>query len=78
MEMIGYLGKKVDLTCKDGKQFSGYIFDVLDAEDSDIGRDCVDIDPIDSDCIIEIPVDDMTIKERKYLLKELRALKEVL
>ena len=35
MEMIGYLGKKVDLTCKDGKQFSGYIFDVLDAE---IGR----------------------------------------
>ena len=34
MEMIGYLGKKVDLTCKDGKQFSGYIFDVLDAEDS--------------------------------------------
>ena len=74
MKMIGYLGKKVDLTCKDGKQFSGYIFDVLDAEDSD----CVDIDPIDSDCIIEIPVDDMTIKERKYLLKELRALKEVL
>ena len=59
MEMIGYLGKKVDLTCKDGKQFSGYIFDVLDAEDSDIGKDCVDIDPIDSDCIIEIPVDDI-------------------
>lgn len=59
MEMIGYLGKKVDLTCKDGKQFSGYIFDVLDAEDSDIGKDCVDIDPIDSLCIIEIPVDDI-------------------
>ena len=59
MKMIGYLGKKVDLTCKDGKQFSGYIFDVLDAEDSDIGKDCVDIDPIDSDCIIEIPVDDI-------------------
>ena len=59
MDMIGYLGKKVDLTCKDGKQFSGYIFDVLDAEDSDIGKDCVDIDPIDSDCIIEIPVDDI-------------------
>lgn len=59
MEMIGYLGKKVDLTCKDGKQFSGYVFDVLDAEDSDIGKDCVDIDPIDSLCIIEIPVEDI-------------------
>ena len=28
MDMIGFLGKKVDLVCNDGKQFSGYVFDV--------------------------------------------------
>lgn len=31
MRMIGYLGKKVDIVCKDGKQFSGYVSDVSDS-----------------------------------------------
>ena len=59
MDMIGFLGKKVDVKCSDGKLFSGHVFDVLDAEDSDIGVECVDIAPLDSDCIIEIASKDI-------------------
>lgn len=59
MNMIGYLGKKVDLTCVDGKKFSGYVFDVLDAEDSGIGKECIDLDPLDGMYVIAIPVDEI-------------------
>ena len=60
MAMIGYLGKKVDLICKDGKKFSGYVFDVLDAEDSEIGSDCIEIAPLDREAIIVIACDDIS------------------
>ncbi len=59
MDMIGYLGKKVDLKLKDGKRFSGYVADVSDAEDSDIGCDSVDIFPIDEQIIRVLAVDDI-------------------
>ena len=59
MHMIDYLGKKVELICKDGKKFSGYVFDVVDAEDSDIGSDCIEIAPMDREVIIVISVDDI-------------------
>ena len=59
MEMTGFLGKKVDLTCKDGKKFSGHVFDILDAEDSDIGADCIDIALLDSLSIVEIAKKDI-------------------
>ena len=57
--MTGYLGKKVDLTCADGKKYSGYIFDVLDAEESGIGKECVDLSPLDVMHLIAIPIDDI-------------------
>ena len=57
--MTGYLGKKIDLTCSDGKKFSGYVFDIIDAEDSEIAKDCIAIDPLDKLVAIEIPVDDI-------------------
>ncbi len=59
MRMIGYLGKKVDIVCKDGKQFSGYVSDVSDAEDSDIGVDSIEISLIDQMYMVEIAVDDI-------------------
>lgn len=55
MEMIGYLGKKVDINCIDGKSYSGYITEVYDQEDSSIGCDSVEISPIDKVYAIEIP-----------------------
>lgn len=58
--MIGYLGKKVDLICKDGQKFSGHVFDVLDAEDSEIGSDCIEIAPLDREAIIVIASDDIS------------------
>ena len=60
MSMIGYLGKKVDLICKDGEKISGYVFDVLDAEDSDIGCDCIEIAPLDREVIIVFACDDIS------------------
>ncbi|MBR0374749.1 MAG: hypothetical protein IJH91_09520 [Mogibacterium sp.] len=59
MEMIGYLGRKVDVVLKDKQHFSGYVFDCLEAEDSDIGEDCIDLAPLDSECIIAIPIKDI-------------------
>lgn len=59
MEMTGFLGKKVDIVCKDGKTFSGYVFDVLNAEDSDIGKDCIDIAPLDQMHLVEIAISDI-------------------
>lgn len=59
MHMTDYLGRKVNLVCKDGKKFSGYVFDVVNAEDSDIGSDCIEIAPIDREVIIVIAVEDI-------------------
>ncbi len=59
MEMIGYLGKKVDITCTDGAKYSGYVCEVSDAEDSDIGCDSIEFSPLDSKHAIEIPIEDI-------------------
>ena len=67
MDLIGCLGKKVDILCKDGQIVSGYVSDVSDAEDSDIGVESVEISPVDKTHMIEIPVDDIesvTVDER--------------
>lgn len=67
MDMTGYLGKKVDLTCKDGRKISGHVFDVLSAEESDVGEDCVDIVPLDRMNIVEIAIGDITkVKEDTF------------
>ena len=57
-DMTGYFGKKVDVRCGD-KIFSGYIFDAYEAEDSDIGKDCIDINLIDDMAIVEIAIEDI-------------------
>lgn len=57
--MIGYLGKKVDITCRDEKKLSGYIFEVYDEEDSDIGCASIDFSPIDADYLIALPIADI-------------------
>ena len=59
MDMTGYLGKKVDLVCKDGEIYSGYVFDILDAEESGIGCDAIDLPPLDVMKIVTIPVADI-------------------
>ena len=67
MDMIGYLGKKVDLICKDGSSYSGYVFDVTDAEDSDIGCDSIELSPLDCMHTVELPIEDIdtvTVDER--------------
>lgn len=68
MDMIGYLGKKVDMEMTDGKKYSGYIVDVTDAEDSDIGEDSIDLDPLDKLCAIVLPSKDIktVIVDDKY------------
>ena len=68
MDMIGYLGKKVDLELADGKKYSGYIVDVTDAEDSDIGEDSIDLDPLDKVCAIVLPVSEIksVVVDPKY------------
>ena len=58
MDMTGYFGKKVDVKCGD-QIFSGYIFDAYTAENSDIGKDCVDINLIDRMAIVEIAIEDI-------------------
>lgn len=60
MDMTGFLGKKVDIICVDGQKLSGYVFDVLDSEDSDIGSDCIDLAQIDEECVIEVPIDEIS------------------
>ncbi len=67
MDIIGFLGKKVDLVCTDGEKYSGYVFDVLDEEESGIGVESIDLSPLDVDYLIAIPVDDIkeiTVDER--------------
>lgn len=58
MDMIGYLGKKVDVHC--GQQtFSGYVFDFFKAEDSDIGKDCIEVSLLDREAIVVIATEDI-------------------
>ena len=71
MEMIGFLGKKVDLKTKDGKHLAGYVFDVLGEDDSDIGCECVDIALLDTEAIVEIPTEDITEVEVDEKFREL-------
>ncbi len=59
MDMLRYLGKKVDLVCTDGEKFAGYVFDVLSAEDSEIEADSVELAPLDREVVIVIPVDEI-------------------
>lgn len=56
MDMIGYLGKKVNIICVGGEKFSGYVFDVLKQDESDIGEESIELDPIDRKVLIEIPI----------------------
>lgn len=58
MDMTAYLGKKVDVITNDGCT-TGYVYDVLDSEESDIGKDCVDIALLDREAIVEIAIDDI-------------------
>ena len=58
MDMTGYLGKKVDVYCG-SDIFSGYLFEILEADDSDIGKDCIDLSLIDREAIVEIAVEDI-------------------
>ncbi len=67
MELIKYLGKSVYLYCKDGGSYHGYVFDVLDEEESVIGEDSIDLAPLDREYLISIPVKDIeriTVDER--------------
>ncbi len=61
MELIKYLGKCVYLYCTDGTSYHGYVFDLLDAEDSGIGEECLDIAPLDRDYLIAIPIREIEI-----------------
>ena len=59
MDMTGYLGKKIDLTCADGEKYTGYVFDLLDAEESGIGKECIDLSPLEVMHLIAIPTEDI-------------------
>lgn len=59
MDMIGYLGKKVDLICHDGGMYSGYVFDVLEEDASDLGKACIELDPLEQEHLIEIPIEEI-------------------
>lgn len=59
MITTGYLGKKVNIICKDGAHFSGYVSDISDAEDSDIGCESIEISPVEEMHMIEIAVEDI-------------------
>ena len=68
MDLTGYLGKKVDIKCGN-KVFSGYFFEIIDADDSSIGKKCIDLCLIDRMNAVEIAVEDIdeiTIDE-KYI-----------
>ena len=55
------IGKKIDIVCSDGEEYSGYIFEYSLAEDSDIGEESITLAPIGKDFQVEIPVKDMVI-----------------
>ena len=56
MDMIGYIGKKVDIVLDDGKEFSGYVTDIYHADNSGIGEDSIDISPLEEDVLYELPI----------------------
>ena len=56
--MTGYLGKKVDIKC-DNATFSGYIFDILEADDSSSGEDSIELSLIDKEAVVEIAISDI-------------------
>ena len=58
MDMTGYLGKKVDIKCNSAT-FSGYIFDILEADDSSIGEDSIELSLIDKEAVVEIAISDI-------------------
>ena len=58
MDMTGYLGKKVDVRCGE-KMFSGYVFDAFDAEDSDIGKDCIEVSLLDREAVVVLAIEDI-------------------
>jgi len=53
------IGKKIDIVCSDGEEYSGYIFEYSLAEDSDIGEESITLAPIGKDFQVEIPVKDI-------------------
>ena len=58
--IIRYLGKKVDIVCKDGKCFSGYVSDYSDADNSDIGSESIEISLTDEMLMYELAIDDIS------------------
>lgn len=58
MELTGYIGKKVDIKCGD-KVFSGYFFEIIEAEDSSIGKDCIDLCLADRYGIVQLALEDI-------------------
>ena len=59
MDMTGYLGKKVEIVCKDGDEYSGYVYDIIDEEESDSGCECIELSPLDKIVIVEIETKDI-------------------
>lgn len=57
MEVIGYIGKKVDIVYKDGAKYAGYIFEYSQAEDSDIGEESFTLAPLGETVQLELPVE---------------------
>lgn len=53
------IGKKIDILCRDGEEYAGYIFEYSLAEDSDIGEESITLAPIGKDFQVEIPVKDI-------------------
>ena len=56
MEMYEYLFKKVDLVCKDGEKYSGYILEVEKGDDTSSGCDEI---TIDANYPLAIQIDDI-------------------
>ena len=53
------IGKKINIRCNDGKEYSGYIFEYSLAENSDIGEESITLAPLDKEFQIEIPTKDI-------------------
>ena len=53
------IGKKIDIVCSDGEEYSGYIFEYSLAENSDIGEESITLAPLDKDFQVEIPTKDI-------------------
>ncbi len=57
--MTGYIGKKVDIVLADGKEFSGYVTDYFDADDSSVGEASIELSPLDKEVLYELPVSEI-------------------